>query len=133
VGRYQKGKTNLDLLKQETVSGIIKGGESIGFIEHRYIELPTISSKQRHPRRHNHCLYRMSGVIGSRLPGQLMKCDTCHHYQVVNTRLAADGVTSRRLPLPSTRCCHCCIYLRVLGKTLSKQLHQQPVDFPFSE
>jgi len=72
-------------------------------------------------------------VIGSRLPGQLMKCDTCHHYQVVNTRLAADGVTSRRLPLPSTRCCHCCIYLRVLGKTLSKQLHQQPVDFPFSE
>jgi len=56
-----------------------------------------------------------------------------HHYQVVNTRLAADGVTSRRLPLPSTRCCHCCIYLRVLGKTLSKQLHQQPVDFPFSE
>jgi len=44
--------------------------------------------------------------------------------------LAADGVTSPRLPLPSAGCFIC---LRVLGKTLSKQLHQQPVDFPLSE
>jgi len=41
----------------------------------------------------------MSGFMGGQLPGQLVKCDTCHHYQVVNPRPAADGVASLR-PCP---------------------------------
>jgi len=51
-----------------------------------------------------------------------VKCDTCHHYQVVNPRPAGDGVTSLRLLLSPAGCCIC---LRVL--------QQQPVDFPLSE
>ena len=58
---------------------------------------------------------------------------TCHHYQVINPRPATDGVTSPRLPHPSASCCCCCIHLCVLGKTLSKQLQQQAMDFPLSE
>ena len=97
-------------------------------------------------------IYRMSGVISGRLPGQLVKCDTCHHYQVINPRrpppvspLTGRGDRDRylsrsprtgldqampRLPLPSAGCCIC---LRALRKTLSKQLQQQQVDFMLSE
>jgi len=100
---------------------IIKGWESMGFIEHGFIKFPAISSKQRHPR-HPQSLF-ISNVRGHR-PGQLVKCDNCHHYQAVNPRPATDSVISPRLALPSTSCCRCCICLHVLGKWLSKQMHQ---------
>ena len=101
---------------------IIKGRESIRFIEHGYIEFPAISSKQRHWKHLQSSFISHVGGHGCRLPGQLVKCDTCHHYQVVNPRPAGDGVTSPRLPLSPAGCCIC---LRVL--------QQQPVDFPLSE
>ena len=113
---------------------IIKGRESIGFIGHGYIKFQAISSKQCHPRHPQ--LSFISNVGGPRqsaarsvsemwyltsLPGHkpATNCRRCHLSQALP-----------RLPLPSAGCC---IWLLVLGKTLYKQLQQQPVDFPLSE
>jgi len=70
----------------------------------------------------------MSGFIGGRQPGQLVKCDTCHHHQVINPRPAADGVTATP---PVCWLLH--LFTCSREDVISKQLQQQPVDFMLSE
>jgi len=51
---------------------------------------------------HNRHLYRMT--IGSQLPGQLVKCNTCQQYQVINP---ATSHRQRYLPHRSSASCCC--------------------------
>ena len=109
---------------------IIKGEERIRFIEHRYIEFPAISSKQRRPRCPQSSF--ISNVRGHRQSAarsvsemQYLPSLSCHKPTTGCWRCHLS-----QAPLPSTGCCIC---LHVLGKTLSKQLQQQLVAFPLSE
>jgi len=79
--------SNFRLYRSQTFSrprAIIKGGKSIGFIKHRYIEFRLYRAISVARGVHGPRLYRMSGFMGGQLLGQSVKCNTCHHYQVVN-------------------------------------------------